>query len=80
MPFASTPFSGREVPTVMNRRVRLTKPFGVLPTGLRGTVTNAHPRWAGFVVEVRWETLGPCYLFGFEFFTKTEFNEYLTEC
>jgi hypothetical protein len=73
-------FTFDEASRVMRQRVRLVKRMGSFPAGLTGRVVARHPTKLGFFVEVKWDGFGPCYLLDFEYFTKDEFDEYLTEC
>lgn len=76
----ATVFSLPVAALLVDRRVRLVKPMGGLPAGLTGTVIGAQEYRSGYVLEVKWEGMHPATTVDFEYFTKDDWDEFLTEC
>lgn len=80
MATSAIPFSYGEAARLRDRRVRLMQRLGNFPSGLTGVVTDQHAFHHGYMVEVQWDGMTKGSAITFEYFTKDDFIEYLTEC
>lgn len=79
MAASAVPFKNLEACDLRGRRVRLVQRMHKWPAGAHGTIVNQHPYRGGYVVEVRWDDLQPESAMNFEYFTKDDYVEFLTE-